>query len=460
MPRKFALVHIGNDEQYSLEFVAAEIEKVGHEFRWFDCAENSVIQDVTDYEPDFLCFSPLTTFFTQAVSLSKQLKECLPEAKSVFGGHHPAAMPEVIELDGVDLVITGPVHGTIEKIVSSNKKEVIEGDMISMVDIMPSRDEYFSSIPRIGERHRKMLMSHFGCPYNCSYCSISAVRKRYGPKAYADYYLTRRPIENIIEEAKIFLKYPTLEVDMCDDDLIYGKDVDDFFPEFAKIYKQEIDLPIYGFITPPTIVNASDKVLDTLGSLVDTVAMGVQAARSESLRLFNRQFQTEEMLQKATDRLRAFGIRTKLEVIIGLPVEDPIGDALETIKLTQRVGAGTFGAVFPLMLYPGTELWRVCKEKNIEVEEECNFDWYGGTGSVKFDPETKRKLRNLVKLGTFFIKYNIDERWMRALIEMDLTEASSKLCSENNYLTSLTFRQGDQVEEHFEEILSEMKLVY
>ena len=49
---------------------------------------------------------------------------------------------------------------------------------------------------------------------------------------------------------------------------------------------------------------------------------------------------------------------------------------------------------------------------------------------------------------------------MRALIEMDLTEASSKLCSENNYLTSLTFRQGDQVEEHFEEILSEMELVY
>ena len=63
-------------------------------------------------------------------------------------------------------------------------------------------------------------------------------------------------------------------------------------------------------------------------------------------------------------------------------------------------------------------------------------------------------------LGYFFIKYNIDERWMRALIEMDLTEASSKLCSENNYLTSLTFRQGDQVEEHFEEILSEMELVY
>ena len=202
MPRKFALVHIGNDELYSLEFVAAEIKKVGHEFRWFDSAESSFVEDVAVYEPDFLCFSPLTTFFTQAVTLSKQLKERLPEAKSVFGGHHPAAMPEVIELEGVDIVVTGPVHGTIEKIVSSNKEEVIEGDMISMVDIMPSRSEYFSSIPRIGERHRKMLMSHFGCPYNCSYCSISAVRKRYGPKAYADYYLTRRPIENIIEEAK------------------------------------------------------------------------------------------------------------------------------------------------------------------------------------------------------------------------------------------------------------------
>ena len=460
MPKKFALMHIGSDELYSLEFVAAEIKKMGHEFQWFDSDASNYVKDVIDYEPDFLCFSPLTTFFTKCVNSSNRIKEHLPEAKSVFGGHHPAAMPEIIELDGVDIVVTGPVHGTIEKIISSNKKDVIEGDMIAMDEIMPSRAEYFSSIARIGSRHRKMLMSHFGCPYNCSYCSISGVRKRYGPQAYAKYYLTRRPIENIIEEAKIFLQYPTLEVDMCDDDLIYGKDIDEFLPEFAKIYKQEIDLPIYGFITPPTIANASDKVLCTLADLVDTVAMGVQAARYESLKLFNRQFQTEEMLQTAMDRLRAFGIPTKLEVIIGLPVEDPIGDALETIKLAQRVGAGTFGAVFPLMLYPGTELWSVCKEKNVQVDEECNYDWYGGTGSVKFDPEVKRKLRNLVKLGTFFIKHNIDERWMRALIEMDLTDAASKLCSENNYLTSLTFRQGDQIEEKFEEILSDMTLVY
>ena len=66
----------------------------------------------------------------------------------------------------------------------------------------------------------------------------------------------------------------------------------------------------------------------------------------------------------------------------------------------------------------------------------------------------------MTKLTTMFIKYNMSERWMRALMDMSLTEKSSKQLSECQYLESLTFRLGDDIEEHFDEILEGMNFKY
>ena len=66
----------------------------------------------------------------------------------------------------------------------------------------------------------------------------------------------------------------------------------------------------------------------------------------------------------------------------------------------------------------------------------------------------------MTKLATMFIKYNMSERWMRALMDMNLTDESSKQLSECQYLESLTFRLGDDIEEHFDEILEGMNFKY
>ena len=50
------------------------------------------------------------------------------------------------------------------------------------------------------------------------------------------------------------------------------------------------------------------------------------------------------------------------------------------------------------------------------------------------------------KLATMFIKYDMNERWMRALMDMDLTDSSSRQLSECQYLESLVFRLGDKVD--------------
>lgn len=458
--KKFALVHIGNDTAYGLTFVAGELIRQGHQTKWFDGDEANVVSKISAWKPDFACFSPLSTFFLQAEELSVKVKLALPNVMSVFGGVHVFAVPECISSNAVDILVAGPVYGAIDKIIEGRPKSVIRGTPVSCHKMLPVVRDYYSSIPRMANRHRKYIMSHFGCTYNCSYCSTTLIRKYYGAKLYNEFWMARRPVEHLIDEAKALLEFDTKEVSLEDDDALTGTDVESWLESFTRAWKKEIGLPMYANVTPQTVVKVSDKTLKTLARLVTSVQMGVQTARSDSLKLFNRSFQKEAQVKKAYERLCSFGIKVKLEIIIGLPVHDPLGDALDTIKLCQRVAPGGFTACFPLMLYPGTELYRKCVVDGISLNDNCEYEWHSGEGSVKFDSETSRRIKNLTKMATFFVKYNIDERWMRALIDMDLTEPASRQLSECSYLESLVFRLGEGVREDFDSILAGMYFRY
>lgn len=457
--KKFALIHIGTDEVYGLEYVAAEIKRCGHQIRWFDGDTDEAVEQIIDWEAEFMCFSPLTTFFPPCLAFSQKVKSRYPQIRSVFGGHHVTAAPEAYGMDGIDTIVTGPVYGVVNQVVASTSKEVFKGEPVPMEMMNPAKGEYFEAVERIGQRHRKTIMSHFGCPYNCSYCSISRLRKEYSWENYRKFWLTRRPIEAIIEEAKVFQDFATKEVALEDDDMLYGNEIDEWLPEFTAAWKKEIGLPIFGNVTPQTVVKVSDKTLDTMAELMDVVQMGVQADRGETLKMFNRQFQDEEQVAQAIERLEKHGISVKLELIVGNPVNDPIGDAIDTVKLAQRVSReNSFVVAFPLMLYPGTALHKWCVENNIAMRDDCTYEWYGGVGSILFDDDTQRKITNITKFAAFFVKYKVEERWMRALIEVDLNDAAAKKLGECIYYESLRFRMGKKVDEEFDTILANTKI--
>ena len=102
--RKFALIHMGTDEVYGLEFVAAEIKKQGHRIRWFDGEIDAAVDEVIDWQAEYMCFSPLTTFFSSALEFSRKVKSRCSDIRSIFGGHHVTAVPEVSDIDGIDTI--------------------------------------------------------------------------------------------------------------------------------------------------------------------------------------------------------------------------------------------------------------------------------------------------------------------------------------------------------------------
>lgn len=454
---KFALIHYGTHEIYGLCFVASEIRRCGHEFRWFDGESEGVVDEIALWEPDFVCLSPLSAFFDSIIKLTAKIKHRLPGIRSVFGGLHVLAVPEIINLDEVDIAVTGPVYGTIDEIINSKTSRMIKGNPISPENIIPAKREYYEQIPRIGERHIKMIMSKFGCIQNCSYCSTSNIREVFGTGNYKTHWLTRRSLENVMNEARLFLDYPTTEVELSDDDMLQGADIDTWLPAFASAWKSEIKLSLFGNVTPFSVLKVSDETLNALSGLVTNVCIGLQAVEDETLKLFNRQSQTKDLFTRAIERLNAFDIAAKVDIIVGNPVKDPVEDAIETIKFAQSLCSNNvIATIYPLMLYPGTSLTKWCLENNVPLNDECLFNFYAGVGSIKFDSETSKKIRCLVKLGHFFIAHKIPERWIRALIETDINETAARDIANCNYHDSLVYH--GKSEKEIEKIMQKVKL--
>lgn len=110
---RFALVAFGNEESYGLLFVGGELKEHHQEIRFFDAEQDGVSRQIADWKPDFVMLSPMTTFYPAASKLAGEVKAILPSAVAVFGGHHAASRSEIIDSDEVDVVVVGPVRGTI-----------------------------------------------------------------------------------------------------------------------------------------------------------------------------------------------------------------------------------------------------------------------------------------------------------------------------------------------------------
>jgi radical SAM superfamily enzyme YgiQ (UPF0313 family) len=459
---KIALLCFGNEESYGLLFVGGELLLHGQEIRFFDAENQRVEEQVSDWGADFAFFSPMTTFYQWALDVSRGIQKRRPTVVSAFGGHHASARPRIVEDAGVDVVVIGPARGAVEQILGGTRG-VIRTVPTTPADLsMPAREQYYADIPRMGKRYRKILLSMLGCQWNCTFCSsASGARSEiFGREAQTRYYLDRHPIPVILEEAQLLLRYRTQEIEWVDDDIFAGHDVDAWVQEFSDAWVREIGLPMYVSTTSASVLRASDDTLRALRRIANCVGMGVQAIRPESLALFNRRWDSESRMKQAYDRLRSFGYSVNLQAIIGVPVPDPIEDALDTVKGMQRIGPGSICSCYPLVIYPNTAMERYVTELGLSLNAFCTGDTNPGIPHIAFPPETTKQLRNLCKLATMFVKYGIEENWMRALLNVDLDDRASRELSTVRYFECVRDRLKEKGDGVFQHILQTTNIRY
>jgi radical SAM superfamily enzyme YgiQ (UPF0313 family) len=115
--------------------------------------------------------------------------------------------------------------------------------------------------------------------------------------------------------------------------------------------------------------------------------------------------------------------------MIGLPVEDPLGDALETLEFNMNLKQ-LHSWVALYQPFPKTELWQYCIDKGfLKKEKYARFPVFEDSTVLKI-PDAE-KINRLQKWWYYAVKHNMSMELVKILLEIPLDEKVTKALAEH-----------------------------
>ena len=190
-----------------------------HNFRHYGYSYEFIGKCIRHANPAMVGFSSLFTAYSdQAHRIAEIVKKIFPNCPTVFGGHHPTAMPEKVMASlSVDFILRGEGEVSMPLLAGALKSgasvEKIPGIVfrrrdgslhISKIAVMEKPDQF--PIPAFHlvkhgfycrkKRPSAVIVTSRGCPMQCTYCCVgSASWNRYRQRSVAS---VLREIENAV----------------------------------------------------------------------------------------------------------------------------------------------------------------------------------------------------------------------------------------------------------------------
>lgn len=361
--------------------LSAVIKKNGHEtdLLYIDdyMDDDQLLSYVGNYDPHLIAFSVVTAQWQFVKKFLAVIKTKF-QAPILCGGAHPTFDPEdTISDPNVNMICVGEgeyalldvlermKHGgdlsSIPNIwVKNEAGDVFRNpvrDLVADLDSLPFTDRSIMDYQDIIDKcnTEPVIMSSRGCPYNCTFCSNSAIKALYRGKGR---YVRQRSPESLIAEIRAMREqYEFNTLNFYDECFGYNKK---WVARFCELYKAEFGYPFGCFIR----AEASDR--ETFQIMADAglklIYMGVESG-NEHLRknVMNRKVDDSRIIQACRDA-QAAGIQVWTFNIVGIP-----GETVETIDEAMNLNRlinPHFVSVSIFQPLAGTKLHEICIENN------------------------------------------------------------------------------------------------
>lgn len=346
---KIEFIYMGS-ENLGLEYLSSTLKSAGHQvgltfdpalfrdkhYLNIDClaklfnSKKSIVNKVLASKPDIIGFSVFTHNYQWALEIASFIKE-QSDIPIIFGGIHPTILPqEVMSNDCVDMVCVGEGEEALTELLDSEinakkdikniwfkeGKTVIENsprDLNNDLDALPFPDKPLFE-KYIDMKTKYMIMTSRGCPFSCSYCSISTLRDIYRDKGT---FVRFRSPENVLEEIISARKlYNFKTVDFHDDIFTINM-------ERMKLlldrYRKDVVLPFSCLSHPLYMDREKAKLLKESGCRL--VQFGIQSMSEFSRKNFLNRREKNSDIEKALDSCKSVGLAFQLDHIFGIPQE-------------------------------------------------------------------------------------------------------------------------------------------
>ncbi len=372
---------------HGIAYLSAVLKKAGYQTSLIQLTKEipavEFQERIKTLRPDLVGFSSTSHMFSRVKKYAAAAKKAV-NVPIICGGIHPTICPEeVLEDENIDMVCRGEGEMAFldlcQKMEKSESIENIESiwvkkegkifknkirPCVSNLNQLPFPDREIFDYPNLNLEKKGVgtFMFSRGCPFQCTFCCESALRKLYpNPQNYIRF---RSPQLAIAELKETIKKYPFIKFVRFDDDLLFVNK--EWVKEFAKLYKKEIGLP---FSADMRVNMADDELFSILKEAgAHLFRFGVESGNDYILKEVLMKGITIAQTKKAFRLSRKKGIKVQAYNMIGVPCEGA-KEILDTIKLNAQIKPD-ISVVSIFYPYRGTHLYELCRQKGFFKEEK------------------------------------------------------------------------------------------
>ena len=401
--------------------LASQLEAIGLDVQIFDCTFLSfdrVVRQLAEYKPAIVGIYSMVSISRNAFRIAERLRENLPDSLLVAGGPMPTLYPDQY-LKGFDIVFKGEADLAFPRFCKDYIDREIKPDDLYRLELntydgisvkvdgksidqipknypenqiqtfpLPDRSQFdHTSYQEFWKKkdgtRTTSLITTFGCPYNCDFCS----------KPVFGNLFRRRNLDTVFAEIDQIKAHGYDTLWIADDNFTLDQSfLNEFCERIDGRHLRWSCLSRVSGITPATA-----QLMKSAGC--HRVYLGLESGCQDTLKLMNKR----ATLAEGENAIRIFqnaGVGVAGFFIVGYPDETP--DSIEkTFKfaLSQPFDEISFNVPYPL---PGSGLYE--RVKDIKQEE----DWQAENEvSFLFDTE-------------------FNQQWMKRRIEETMAEFNVK----------------------------------
>ena len=154
-------------------YLGTILHNAGHEVKILN--ENILGEQISPfkYKVDIVCLTSLTVNVNRTKELAQEFRQSNPNVKIIIGGIHATVVPSEFE-NVADHVVLGEAEEIILDIVDGKYHDkMIQGRKVSDLNSLPLVN--YSLLENYKVLNIAPIMTSRGCPFDCNFCSVTAV---------------------------------------------------------------------------------------------------------------------------------------------------------------------------------------------------------------------------------------------------------------------------------------------
>lgn len=338
---------------------------------------DSVARHISTFDPQIAGFSAMTWSFPAASYVARRLKGLNPAIRTIFGGDHPSAMPEIVKNNEIDFAVMGEGEKSFQELIEAietssgfdkingiaykkNGEIIIAPKRDRRLDLdalpLPLRDKetlkwskiYALMYPPPSQQKAVGVISYSrGCPYHCSFCNV--------PSTWGTA-VRYRTVSRVVDEIEMLQKeYGTNLVFFTD--LTFNLINEKVNAICDEILKRDLSINWMAMCRGQRITRSLAVKMKEAGC--SKIGIGVESVVEETLETLKSGIKVKE-IQEALEILNSVGIITRCYLMIGYPCDEK-----KTVKLmcdflkNSKVDELKVSFYTP---FPGSESYRWCRD--------------------------------------------------------------------------------------------------